>query len=77
MNRLTEAHRPSDSWAVAAFVVSEPGYEGNPNVLFIPLSLGNAYVNRYEWRHDIADFERGLEWFEWVAGNHCLSDGGG
>jgi hypothetical protein len=57
---------------VAAYMVANAGDAGNPNIVFIPLSLGNAHLNRYEWANHIADFERAVEWEEWVAENHWL-----
>jgi hypothetical protein len=72
MDRLVQAYGSTDWSAVTEFVVSNPGYEGNPNIMFIPLSLGNAYMNRYEWRDDISDFERALAHLEHVANNHWL-----
>lgn len=72
MDRLAQAYGSTDWSAVAAFVVSNPGYTGNPNIMFIPLSLGNVYLNRYESGKDIADLERATTWFEWVTGRHGL-----
>ena len=72
MDRLVQAYGSTDWSVVTEFFVLNPGYEGNPNIVFIPLSLGNAYLNRYEWRGDIDAFERALAYFEWVAGNHWL-----
>src|SRR6185295_3193336 len=63
----------STDWSpITEFLVSNPGYGGNPNIAFIPLSLGNVFLNRYEWGNDTADFERALERLEWVASNHRL-----
>jgi len=72
MDRLAQAYGSTDWSAVFDFLASNPGYEGNPNIVFIPLSLGNVYLNRFEWRHDIADFERAIQWFEWVADHHRI-----
>ncbi len=72
MDRLAEAYGSTRWSSVAEFLGANPGYEGNPNIMFIPLSLGNVYLNRYEWRHDISDLERSVEWFEWVACKHWL-----
>jgi hypothetical protein len=72
MDRLALAYGSTDWSAVSEFLVSNPGYSGNPNIVFIPLSLGNVYLNRYEWGGDLADFERSLAWLEWVAGNRWL-----
>jgi hypothetical protein len=72
MDRLARAYGSTKWSAVAVFLGSNAGYEGNPNIVFIPLSLGNVFVNRYEWRNDTADFERALEWFEWVAQSHWV-----
>jgi hypothetical protein len=72
MDRLAQTYGSTRWSAVAVFLGANPGYEGNPNIVFIPLSLGNVYLNRYEWQHDIADLERSVEWFEWVACKHWL-----
>jgi hypothetical protein len=72
MDRLVETYGSTRWSAVAVFLGANPWYEGNPNIVFIPLSLGNVYLNRYEWQHDIADLERSVEWFEWVAFKHWL-----
>src|SRR5580765_4850084 len=72
MDRLARTYGSTDFSAVTAFLVSNPGYEGNPNIMFIPLSLGNVYLNRYEEQNDTADFERSLGLLAWVAGNHWL-----
>ncbi len=72
MDRLVDAYGSTDWSAVATLLASDPGSASNPNIVFIPLSLGNVYLNRYEKTHDSADFERSLAWFEWVAGNHWL-----
>src|SRR5215471_14126279 len=72
MDRLIQAYGETDWTLVAASMASHPEDEGNPNIMFIPLSLGNVYLNRYEWRNDISDFERALASFEWVSGSHQL-----
>jgi len=41
-DRLPQAYGSTDWSAVFDFLASNPGYEGNPNIVFIPLSLGNA-----------------------------------
>ena len=51
-------------WSVVdSRMMANPTDPTNPNVMVIPLSLGNGYLSRYEWAHDIADFERALSWF--------------
>ena len=72
MDRLAQAYGSTDWSAVAAFVASNPLDAGNPNIMFIPLSLGNVYLNRYEAGKDIADLERATTWFEWVTERHGL-----
>ncbi len=72
MDRLAQAYGSTDWSVVFEFLASNPEYAGNPNIAFIPLSLGNVSLNRYEWRNDIADFEEALDWLEWVAGTHWL-----
>jgi hypothetical protein len=75
MDRFVEAYGSTDWSAVAVCLVADPGSSGNPNVAFIPLSLGNVYLNRFERDHDVADFERALAWFEWVGTNPWLWGG--
>jgi len=72
MDRLALAYGSTDWSAVSEFLASNPEYGGNPNIVFIDVSLGNVYLNRYEWGNDIADFEQSLERLEWVADNHWL-----
>ncbi|HEY3124635.1 MAG TPA: hypothetical protein VGK70_11315, partial [Thermoanaerobaculia bacterium] len=72
MDRLAQTYGSTDWSAVSEFLASNPEYAGNPNIVFIPLSLGNVSLNRYEWGNDIADFEQALERLEWVAVNHRL-----
>ena len=72
MDRLAQTYGSTDWSPVFEFLASNSEYAGNPNIAFIPLSLGNVSLNRYEWRHDTADFEQALQWFEWVAQGHRL-----
>src|SRR5262249_33754319 len=62
----------TDFSCVEAYMIANPDYAGNPNIVFIPLSLANVYLNRYEWGNDTADLQASLDWLEWVAGNHGL-----
>lgn len=72
MDRLAQTYGSTDWSVVSGFLASNPEYVGNPNIVFIPLSLGNVSLNRYEWGNDIADFEGALDWLERVADNHSL-----
>ena len=60
-------------WSVVnGRMLAQPSDPTNPNIMVIPLSLGNGYLGRYEVEHDLADFERALEKFEWVGANYSL-----
>ena len=72
MDVLAQLYGETDFSPVAASMVENPGYAGNPNIVFIPLSLGNVYLNRFEWRNHTADLQTSIGWFEWVVDNHRL-----
>jgi hypothetical protein len=72
MERLALAYGSTDWSRVNAFLVDNPSYSGNPNIVFVSLSLANVSLNRFEWQHDIADLERAIERTEWVAANRPL-----
>jgi hypothetical protein len=72
MDVLAQLYGETDFSPAATYMVQNPGYSGNPNIAFIPLSLGNVYLNRYEWRNHIADLERSIASLEWVAENHRI-----
>src|SRR5438093_6539866 len=38
----------------------------------IPLSLGNAFLHRYEAAGDASDFERAVGFFEWIVDDYQL-----
>jgi hypothetical protein len=72
MDVLAQLYGKTDFSLVTANMVEDAGYSGNPNIVFIPLSLANVYLNRYEWRNHIPDLETSIQWLEWVADNHWL-----
>jgi hypothetical protein len=72
MDILVRTYGATDWSAVDGDMTAHPSGTNNPNVMVIPLSLGNGYLSRYEVEHDPADFERALERFEWVGANHSL-----
>jgi hypothetical protein len=72
MERLALAYGGTDWSRVNAFLVENPSYSGNPNIMFVPLSLANVSLNRFEWRHDIADLEHAIERTEWVTANRAF-----
>jgi hypothetical protein len=63
MDVLAQLYGEIDFSPVAASMVENPGYAGNPNIVFIPLSLGNVCLNRFEWRNHTADLETSIGWF--------------
>jgi hypothetical protein len=70
MGVLLHAYESTDWSLVERLMAEHPDAAGNANIMVVPISLGNAYLSRFDERHDIADFERGLAWLEWVAGRH-------
>jgi hypothetical protein len=72
MDVLAQLYGETDFSLVTSYMAENPESAGNPNIVFIPLSLGNVYLNRYEWRNHISDLETSIEWLEWVTGNHSL-----
>lgn len=67
MDVLVDTYSDTDWSAVADHIRSFPDDGGNPNVMVIPLSLGNVFLNRYEKRKNASDFELALLHFESVA----------
>jgi hypothetical protein len=67
MDVLLETYADTDWSAVAEHIRSFPEDGGNPNVMVIPLSLGNVLLNRYEKKKNASDFELALLHFESVA----------
>lgn len=72
MDTLVQSYGATDWSVVNSRMLAQPSDPTNPNIMIIPLSLGNGYLGRYESAHDLADFERALQWFEWVAANYSL-----
>jgi hypothetical protein len=56
--------------AVTSQLAARPGDAGNPAVMWIPLSLGNVYLNRFERGKNQSDLERAIQMFERVTGNY-------
>jgi len=69
---LIDTYGGTDWSQVTDHLDSYPDDAGNPNVMVVPLSLGNAYLNRYHAMGDAGDFDRALQYFELVAGKHEL-----
>jgi hypothetical protein len=67
MNILLDTYGATDWSQVTDNLTSFPDDAGNPNVMVIPLSLGNVFLNRYEATGDLADYERAVQHFEWVT----------
>ena len=72
MDSLVQTYGATDWSAVVAWMIANPGNATNPNIVVIPLSLGNVYLNRYEAEGKIADFESALYLFEWTSSNYWL-----
>ncbi|RPH33987.1 MAG: hypothetical protein EHM90_06130, partial [Chloroflexi bacterium] len=72
MDQLVSVYGDTDWSGVMAWMAANPGSESNPNVMMIPLSLANVYLNRFERNRDAGDLERATRWAEWVAANHVL-----
>src|SRR5262249_31905739 len=58
MDTLVQSYGATDWSAVVAGIAANPMDGANANIMVIPLSLGNAYLNRYEANGDVADLER-------------------
>src|SRR5260221_1145542 len=55
-------------WSLFGSSAAEPSPDGeNARIMSVFLSLGNAYLNRFERRGAGEDLERSLEFFEMVA----------
>jgi hypothetical protein len=72
MDQLVSVYGDTDWSGVMAWMAANPGSEDNPNVMMIPLSLANVYLNRFERQCDPSDLERATRWTEWVATQHTL-----
>ena len=53
MDVLARLYDKTDSSPVAGYTIEDPGKARNPSGFFIPLSLGNGYLNRFESRDHI------------------------
>jgi len=71
MDVLAEDYGDTDWASVAAYMGANAEDAGNPNIIFIPLSLGNVYLNRYECANHTLDFDRALEYVEWAVETHA------
>jgi hypothetical protein len=72
MDGLAQSYGSTDWSAVVAQLAAEPGDTGNPNVMVIPISLANVYLQRYEMGLDEADFDRAFFYLEWTAENYWM-----
>jgi hypothetical protein len=72
MDTLVQSYGATDWSAVVAGMVANPNDGGNPNIMVIPLSLGNVYLNRYEASGDANDLQRAAAYIEWTAGSYGL-----
>lgn len=72
MDVLAETYGHTDWSRVASHLSQNAGDPGNPNIVFIAVSLGNVYWNRYERKGDTADLELALDYWEWTADNDWL-----
>jgi hypothetical protein len=72
MQVLVDTYGATDWSQVTDHFESYPDDAGNADVMVIPLSLGNAYLNRYEATGNGGDYEQALDYFEWVADKHKL-----
>jgi hypothetical protein len=69
---LIDTYGATDWSQVTDHLDSYPDDAGNPNVMLIPLSLGNAYLNRSEATGNVNDYEQAFQYFELVADKHKL-----
>src|SRR5688572_10987618 len=58
MNILDETYGETDWSQVIDHLLAFPDDEGNPNIMVIPLSLGNVFLNRYEATGADPDYEK-------------------
>ncbi|MEX0879597.1 MAG: hypothetical protein WD451_07690, partial [Thermoanaerobaculia bacterium] len=72
MDTLVQSYGATDWSAVVEGLVARPWDPTNPNIMVIPLSLGNVYLNRYETGGDVANFEMALFYVEWTADNYWV-----
>jgi hypothetical protein len=72
MDQFLQVYGGEDWSSVGAEVSSHPDAAENPRIMSVFLSLGNSFLNRYEIDHAAAELDRGLAYFEAVAGNSAL-----
>lgn len=72
MDVLAQSYGTTDWSLIGAWIAANSGESVNPNIVFIPVSLGNVYWSRYEASGREADLDRALGSWDWVAENHWL-----
>ena len=72
MDVFAQNYGATDWSLIGKWIVANPGEAVNPNIVFIPVSLGNVYWSRYEASGMETDLYRALDSWEWVAENHGL-----
>jgi hypothetical protein len=72
MDILIETYGATDWSLVTTHLLSHSDDAGNPNIFVIPISLGNAFLNRYELSKDRSDSEKALQHFEEVTEGYAL-----
>jgi hypothetical protein len=75
MGFLEQMYSESDWSTFRDAIARDPGGDDNAELMLIPVSLGNVYLNDYELRRSRSDFERGFGAIEWVAVNDQLWGG--
>jgi hypothetical protein len=68
MGSVLKSYGAADSSALTDFLAANPTEEVNAELMIIPLSLGNVYLNAFELRRSASDLERSIQQFEFVAG---------
>lgn len=68
MGAVLKSYGAADISTVSEFIAANPTEDVNAELMFIPLSLGNVYLNAFELRRSPADLQRSLEQLELVAG---------
>ena len=72
MNLLVDTYSQTDWSQVADHLSAYPDDAGNPNIMVIPISLGNVFLNRYEATGENLHYESALQHFESVAMKYKL-----
>lgn len=75
MGFLEQMYSESDWATFRDAIASDPRGDDNAELMLIPVSLGNVYLNDYQLRRSRTDFERGFGAIEWVAANDQLWGG--